>query len=81
MKEIKIEYNETSDDKDAGGMFFNPESEDGVLRCCCGFELVQESEDTYRCIGGNHRYMISKGEVIIDKFGRIMLKMPVKENE
>lgn len=56
--------------------FFDPNySGDGVLKCCCGYELIKESEDTYRCAGGNHRYHISEGDVIMDKFGRIMIKL------
>ena len=77
-KEIKparnIAFNERKDwfDPNYGG--------DGVLRCCCGFELVKESEDTYRCTGGNHRYSISEEDVFIDKFGNVMIKLK-QEND
>ena len=60
--------------------WFDPNyGEDGILRCCCGFELIKESEDTYRCIGGNHRYRFSDGSVIIDKFGNVMIKLTQEE--
>ena len=61
--------------------WFDPNYEgDGILRCCCGYELKKESEDTYRCTGGNHRYSINEGEVFIDKFGNVMIKLK-QENE
>lgn len=44
--------------------------------CCCGYELIKESEDTFRCTGGNHRYRMSEGEVVYDKFGTPLIKLP-----
>ena len=79
MKKIEpvrsVAFNERED-------FYDPYcQENGKLICCCGFELVKESEDTYRCTGGNHRYVISEGDVIMDKFGNIMLKLKEDPNK
>jgi len=67
-----------------GDEFFDPmtgEPEDGTAVgikpvCCCGYELVKEDNDVWRCIGGNHRYRMSEGEVAFDKFGQPLIKMP-----
>lgn len=56
---------------------FDPMSIDGMTpRCVCGYELIKETEDTFRCAGGGHRYRMSEGEVEFDKFGNVLLKMP-----
>jgi hypothetical protein len=44
--------------------------------CCCGYELIIESDGTYRCTGGNHRYLMGLGDIIKDKFGNVWLKKP-----
>ncbi len=75
---------------ESGGQFFDPMAVTrdnlgrpsvGVPRCCCGFELIKESEDTWRCTGGNHRYRMREGEVMVDKFGTILLKVPVDSKD
>ena len=71
MKDIKPArskaHNERTD-------WWNPDIEgDGKLVCCCGYELVKESEDTYRCTGGNHRYNFNDDDVMIDKFGNVLI--------
>lgn len=78
MKQIKPDRNKADNEYED---WFDPNyMEDGVLRCCCGYELKKESEDTYRCTGGNHRYIISDGDVTTDKFGNILIKLK-QENE
>lgn len=59
------------------GMYFDPMSLDGITpRCVCGFELIKEDEDTFRCTGGNHRYRMSEGQIALDKFGNLQLVLP-----
>lgn len=84
MKNIKPVSN--CDDGDDGS-FFNPATQKpnsnnpyAKLCCCCGYELIKESDGTFRCTGGNHRYLISEGEVCFDKFGNTLLKLPQGEN-
>lgn len=55
--------------------------QDGVLKCSCGRELVQEDENTFRCSGGYPVYRFSEGTIILDKFGNIMLKKIPHKNE
>ncbi len=70
----KIAYNEKGD-------FYNPFREgDGKLVCCCGFELIKEADNTYRCTGGHHRYNFQEGQVTIDKFGNVLLRTPEEDN-
>lgn len=59
--------------------YFDPNCEDGKMRCCCGFELTLESKDTWRCGGGNHRYRVQDGTATLDKFGNLMLAEPEEE--
>ena len=64
------------------GIFFNPYEKDGIKpRCICGYELFKESNDTWRCSGGNHRYFISQGDVLYDKYGNVLLKKPLPNDE
>jgi hypothetical protein len=85
MEEIKpntrCNDNESFDpfsiDRDENGNKVKP----GITpRCICGFELIKESEDTWRCVGGSHRYRISEGECSFDKFGNLLLKIPKDSN-
>lgn len=77
MKEISADFEGNVDDA-----FFDPLGQDGeVLRCCCGYELIKEDEDTYRCTGGSHRYRISEEEVHLDVYGNVMLKKPVAKKD
>lgn len=64
------------------GDFYNPFREsDGKLVCCCGFELIKEAGNTYRCTGGRHRYNFEEGQVMVDKFGNVLLRMPENNNK
>ena len=73
MKEIKPDKGFL---KDHDRFFDTMKLGRGYATCCCGYELIKESEDTYRCTGGNHRYHVSQGEVVFDKYGGILLKKP-----
>lgn len=57
------------------------ESSDGVLKCSCGRTLVKKDEFTWACSYGFPEYRIDRGEVMIDKFGRLMLKQKSHEPE
>ena len=71
----KIAHNERGD-------FYNPFREsDGKLVCCCGFELIKEADNTYRCTGGHHRYNFQEGQIVMDKFGNVMLRTPEDDGE
>lgn len=60
--------------------FFNPLAADGVRPICiCGFELIKEDNDVFRCTGGSHRYRMSEGEVTYDKYGMPLMKIPKEE--
>lgn len=73
MEEIKPTDSYAEDD-----LYFDPDSYDdsGVLKCCCGYELIKEDEDLYRCTGGSHRYRISKEECFLGRDGQLMFKKP-----
>ena len=50
---------------------------DGTKMVCrCGYELIKEDDGGYRCTGGSHKYNISEGDVLQDKFGNITLMFP-----
>ena len=57
-----------------------PLSKNGKLCCCCGFELIKQDEDSFRCTGGNHIYRFSAGSIVLDKFGNYLIK-PVPETK
>ncbi len=79
MKTIKPVRKVASNEK---GDFYNPFREsDGKLVCCCGFELTKESDDTYRCTGRHHRYHFQEGQIVMDKFGNVMLRVPENHNQ
>lgn len=43
--------------------------------CCCGYELLKESENTLRCSGGGHQYKLpDKSAFAYDKFGNVLLE-------
>ena len=44
--------------------------------CVCGFELIKEDQNIYKCRGGKHRYIMDAGDVIKDKFGKLWFKKP-----
>lgn len=81
---IKPDVNNVTMDTDSGQWFdvFNGKDNRGntgdgkTPRCICGYELKKESEDTFRCTGGNHRYTIKAGSLFIDKFGNVFIKSP-----
>lgn len=69
MKQIDTVNNQVSESG-----YFLCESEDGVLRCSCGNVLNKKDDNTYICGGGYPQYKFDLGEIILDKFGRIMAK-------
>lgn len=75
MAEIKLERSEEDT--------FNQSSVNstGAMVCCCGFELIKQDEDTYRCSGGNHVYRFSEGSAMKDKFGNLLLKKDLPNSE
>lgn len=50
------------------------EEANGMMVCVCGYELLKEDEDTWRCSGGGHVYRLSDGSVTHDKFGNTYIK-------
>jgi len=44
--------------------------------CVCGYELLEESDGTFRCAGGNHRYLQENMDWMKDKFGNILIRIP-----
>lgn len=46
------------------------------MTCICGYELVKQDENTFRCTGGNHVYELDRGDMIKDKFGNLMIRAP-----
>lgn len=66
---------------ESGGAFFDPSNNrhtkvNKTMVCCCGYELIKESETTYRCTGGSHRYNLAEGDVIKDKTGKLLFRVP-----
>lgn len=51
----------------------------GSMTCCCGYELIKQDEMTYRCTGGNHVYHLEDGDMIKDKYGNMMLRLPERK--
>lgn len=68
----KMHYNDNKNGKSFDPMSYNGKD----LRCCCGYELIKEDENTYHCTGGSHKYNINEGDIELDKFGNILLKIP-----
>ena len=54
--------------------YFLVEDEDGQLKCSCGRKLIKLDDETYKCEGGYPIYRVPQGEVVIDTYGRLMLK-------
>lgn len=83
MKEIKFEKSARIEaNEDDAESYYLVEYDDGVLRCSCGRELVKKDEETYECSGGLPVYKLDMGEIMIDKWGRLMLKKkPHKKSE
>ena len=78
MKQIKP-FSEDDDDRNRINLidadrFWLVEYEDGQLRCSCGRSLIKLDENTFKCTGGYPTYSLADGEVMLDKFGNIMLK-------
>jgi hypothetical protein len=61
--------------------YYLVEDSSGVLRCSCGRELIKMDEETYRCLGGYPVYRIDDGSVVIDRFGRLMIKKEEEHSE
>lgn len=77
MRTINFKGAQTGNKTDTG--CFDPMSYDGKnLKCVCGYELLKESSNTYRCAGGGHQYQIQEGDITVDKFGnqKFSLKKP-----
>jgi hypothetical protein len=71
-----IKPNTTPSDDDHGNKTYNPIRPDGTWVCCCGYELIKDDDNLYRCTGGSHRYEIREGDVTRDKFGNVEFKLP-----
>ena len=54
--------------------FWVVESRDGNLRCSCGRPLVKITDTVWRCSFGWPVFRLDQGEVMVDKFGRLMMK-------
>jgi len=78
MKQIKplthLRDINNRDEIDESDQYFMVENDDGVLKCSCGRNLVAMDDNTFMCTGGFPTYSLADGEVILDKFGNIMLK-------
>ena len=44
------------------------------MRCPAGYLIRKIDENVYECDGGSHRYRMDANEIIIDKFGQVLLK-------
>ena len=55
--------------------------EDGTMQCSCGRPLVKMDSGMYRCRGGFPIYRPAEGEIIIDKFGNLMMKIKPHSEE
>lgn len=49
--------------------------QDGVLKCSCGRKLIQHDENTWSCSAGFPLYRLSDGDVRIDKYGNLYMKI------
>ena len=55
--------------------YFLVVNQDGNMFCSCGRSLNKLDDGTYRCSAGWPIYRPDQGEVMIDKFGNLMLKV------
>lgn len=54
---------------------------DGQMRCSCGRTLVKVDETTWACSAGYPRYRFDTGDIVVDKFGRLMFRMKEHSNK
>jgi hypothetical protein len=54
---------------------------DGKLKSKCGYELIKEDKNHYRCSVGFCRWKVSVDEVLIDKFGNKYVKAEPTEKD
>lgn len=53
---------------------------DGIMLCSAGYTLVWMDQNTLVCTGGSrHTYRADRGDIIKDKFGRLLLRSGVEE--
>ena len=51
----------------------------GEMTCVCGYELIKADENIWKCTGGSHEYSLSNGDVMYDKFGNLLLRVPLRD--
>jgi hypothetical protein len=84
MENISFQSSIRASNGDNYDKYFDPANKNNYKRdakvhfvCCCGYELIKESETTWRCSGGSHRYNMQAGDVVKDKFGNFLFKVPL----
>lgn len=77
MSEVKFQGHSGYDGSSSGihYEYFLVMRDDGHMHCSCGRLLVKLEDHTYKCGGGYPIYRPSDGEVQIDKFGNLMIKV------
>lgn len=72
MGEIKATFGGKNATGHEDGMIHqNP---DGSYSCCCDYEIKKVDENTWKCEGGGHTYRMDEGDMVMDKFGNMMMK-------
>lgn len=55
-------------------IWFPVSSPNGTLLCSCGRPLLKIGEGVYKCKAGYPIYRFDEGNIMIDKFGNLMIK-------
>lgn len=63
-------------------LYFNPIiGQNGEIYCLCHYQLIKHDDNTYRCTGiSQHTYRFDQGTMMHDKFGRVMLAIPIPKD-
>jgi len=76
MKELKPTLPQKMNNKRYFDPFKNEHGEKFPV-CCCGFELIKQDDNIWECTGGSsHRYIMDFGDMVKDKFGNLLFKVP-----
>jgi hypothetical protein len=72
MKTLTFTTNEGRDGRKP--QYFAVVEPDGKMHCSCGRELIKLDDKTYRCGAGWPLYRFDDGDIVIDKFGNLMMR-------
>lgn len=76
MAQVKIvtDAERETINRDEGDRYWPVIGADGKLHCSCSRPLVKITDKIYRCSAGYPQFNMDEGEILVDKFGRMMIK-------